>query len=61
LSPEEVLGVYQKTFQIPPPPSFVLAIRGVSFELGEPLSNLAQQNLQAALSFLCRFITNGEK
>ncbi len=56
LSPEEVLGVYQKTFQIPPPPSFILAIRGYSFELGDPLSDLAQQNLQAALSFLCRFI-----
>jgi hydrogenase maturation protease len=56
LSPEEVLGVYQKTFQIPPPPSFVLAIRGYSFELGEPLSNVAQQNLQATLIFLCRFL-----
>jgi len=56
LSPEEVLGVYQKIFQIPPPPSFVLAIRGISFELGEPLSDVAQHNLQAALVFLCRFL-----
>jgi len=57
LSPEEVLGVYQKTFQTLPPPSFVLAIRGTSFELGDPLSNVAQQNLQSALSFLRRFLS----
>lgn len=57
LSPQEVLGVYQKTFQIPPPPSFVLAIRGTSFELGEPLSDFATHNLQSALKFLNRFLS----
>lgn len=57
LSPEEILGVYQKTFQSHPPPSFVLAIRGTSFELGAPLSEVAQQNLQSALSFLCQFLS----
>jgi hydrogenase maturation protease len=57
LSPEEVLGVYQKTFQIPPPPSFVLAIRGFSFELGDPLSKTAQLNLQYALKYLCQVLS----
>jgi hydrogenase maturation protease len=57
LSPQEVLGVYQKTFQIPPPQSFVLAIRGTSFELGDPLSEFAEHNLQSALKFLSRFLS----
>ncbi|MEY3219709.1 MAG: hypothetical protein RIT27_1066 [Pseudomonadota bacterium] len=56
LSPEEVLGVYQKTFQMIPPPSFVLAIRGISFELGDPLSEIAQQNLKRALDFLSSYL-----
>jgi len=58
LSPQEVLGVYQKTFQMIPPPSFVLAIRGTSFELGDPLTPFAQKNLQSALTFLCTLLAN---
>lgn len=56
LSPQEVLGVYQRVFQRPPPQSFVLAIRGTSFELGEPLSDFAAHNLQCALAFIKRFL-----
>lgn len=45
LAPEAVLQVYRRTEKGEPPPSFVLCIRGESFELGEPLSAAAQANL----------------
>ena len=51
LSPAAVLHVYQQINHAPPPPSFQLAIRGESFELGEPLSAAAKANLAAALAF----------
>ncbi len=47
LSPDAVLQVYARTLG-PPPPAFVLAIRGESFELGAPLSAAARQHLDAA-------------
>ena len=51
LSPAAVLHVYQQINRVPPPPAFQLAIRGESFELGEPLSVPAEANLAAALVF----------
>jgi hydrogenase maturation protease len=51
LSPTAVLHVYQQINHIPPPPAFQLAIRGESFELGEPLSAAAKVNLAAAIGF----------
>ncbi|MCP5158354.1 MAG: hydrogenase maturation protease [Gammaproteobacteria bacterium] len=51
LSPTAVLHVYQKINHVSPPPAFQLAIRGESFELGEPLSVAAEANLTAALKF----------
>ncbi len=51
LSPEEVLETY-RTITGTPPPAWVLAIRGESFELGDALSPAAAANLDAALSFL---------
>lgn len=47
LTPAAVLQVYVDTFGTPPP-AFVLAIRGESFELGAPLSPAAQRHLDAA-------------
>lgn len=52
LSAEAVLDTYRGLFG-PPPPAWMLGIRGESFELFEDLSALARQNLQAALRFLC--------
>jgi hydrogenase maturation protease len=49
LSPGAVLHAYQKLFD-EPPPAYVLAIRGESFELGEDLSAAATANLAAALA-----------
>lgn len=51
LSPAAVLQVYAQVNHAPPPPAFQLAIRGDSFELGEPMSAAAEAHLTAALAF----------
>jgi len=51
LAPEALLKVYQQFYQEAPPDVFILCIRGVQFELGEPLSIQATENLAAALKF----------
>ena len=51
MSPASVLQVYQDIKHCPPPPSFMLSIRGERFELGEGLSDQAQENLEAAFEF----------
>ena len=51
LSPAAVLHVYQQINHALPPPAFQLAIRGESFELGEPMSVAAEAHLVAALEF----------
>lgn len=50
MSPSAVLYVYQAVTGREPPPSYQLAIRGSSFELGEPLSGSARDHLEAALA-----------
>lgn len=50
MSPEAVLETHRETLG-EPPESWVLAIRGERFELGDPLSEPAQANLDAALAF----------
>lgn len=57
LGPETVLHVYQKLQGRPPPPTFVLCVRGEAFALGDPLSNAARAHLEAAwqkLQALCQ-------
>jgi hydrogenase maturation protease len=56
LSPSAVLHAYRKLFG-EPPPSYVLAIRGEAFELGEGLSVAAKNNLDAALGWLREWLT----
>ena len=48
LAPEAVLQVYASVQRRPPPPAFVLCIRGNDFRLGEGLSPAAERNLAAA-------------
>jgi hydrogenase maturation protease len=48
LSPEAVLATYQRVHGLPPPESWVLCVRGESFELGEALSGDATGHLEAA-------------
>lgn len=51
LSPAAVLDAYLQLFG-EPPPAWMLAIRGESFELFEPMSAAATTNLAQALDFL---------
>ena len=52
ISPAAVLRVYEEIKGAPPPPSFLLGIRGERFELGDPLSPAAEQHLAAALTLV---------
>jgi len=54
LPPEAVLQVYRQTEGAAPPPSFVLCVRGESFELGAPLSSAAAGYVDAAFAQLTR-------
>jgi hydrogenase maturation protease len=58
VAPETLLGVYAMVHGEAPPPAFILCIRGDQFELGEPLSPLAQQRLDEACEFACRLFEN---
>lgn len=52
MSPGNLLHTYQQVFQKKSPVTFMLAIQGVSFELGETLSEQAQLNLQRVTKFI---------
>ncbi|MES9901217.1 MAG: hydrogenase maturation protease [Sedimenticola sp.] len=51
MSPAALLAVYQQVYNRPPPPAFLLAIRGYDFELGAPISDQAERNLRMAVAF----------
>ena len=52
MSPEAVLHVFEQIYHQPAPQAFLLAVRGESFALGEPLSRSAIENRDAALALL---------
>ncbi len=58
MSPGAVLAVYEQINDGPPPPAFMLSIRGYEFELGEPISQQARANLQDACAQACEFLKN---
>jgi len=60
LTPEDLLGFYQKSLGVIPPQAFMLSIKGESFELGEPISAIAQQNLLEAQSFILQWLTESD-
>lgn len=49
LSPQAVMQVYEELNDEPPPPCWLLAIRGEAFELGQPPGRAASANLDAAV------------
>ena len=57
MTPQAVLQVYVELEDCDPPPTWLLAIRGNSFELGENLGSAAQQNLAAALAWVEEWIS----
>lgn len=56
LSPQSLLAAYARHYRQAAPSAFLLAIRGHRFELGEPLSQAAQQNLAAAQTHLLHWL-----
>ena len=52
MSPAAVLHVYRQIHPESPPPSYLLAVRGEFFDLGEPLSEAAAANAEAAFALL---------
>ncbi|MDD4930348.1 MAG: hydrogenase maturation protease [Gallionella sp.] len=62
LAPDALLKVYEQFYQEKAPDSYVLCIRGESFELGEPLTAHARTHLAAALSLVRQLIkTPGDR
>jgi hydrogenase maturation protease len=59
LSPQALMQVYQDLQGEPPPTCLMLAIRGDSFELGEPPSASALQHLAAALTWATHALQTG--
>jgi hydrogenase maturation protease len=57
MSPAAVLHVYRAVTGKEPPPTYLLAIRGERFELGEDLSASAREHLHAALEFAARLLS----
>ena len=57
MSPQSLLAVYEKVNSRPPPPAFLLSIRGYEFGLGLPLSGQAAGNLDKAIDFINRLLT----
>jgi hydrogenase maturation protease len=59
MSPQAILHAFTQLEGHPPPPCWMLAVRGESFELGEPLSSSAELHLRAALSWAERWVESG--
>ena len=56
LEPEQLLAVYWQWLGLPAPAAYVLEISGTDFELGRPLSAMADANLRLALGFVVRLL-----
>ena len=58
LSPEALLHTFNTLGCGAPPPAFALGMRGHAFDLGQPLSAQARQNLEMAWGLLNRLLDN---
>jgi hydrogenase maturation protease len=58
MSPGAVLEVYRHIYEKAPPASFLLSMRGESFELGQGLSEIAQGRLSLAVGLVERLCGN---
>ena len=61
MSPAAVLHVYRQIHSKPPPPGYLLAVRGEFFDLGEPLSESAEANAEAAFTLLQKLCADPRK
>lgn len=55
ISPTALLHAYRQVYRKDAPPAFLLRIRGYGFELGDPLSDKATANLEAATKLVVEF------
>jgi len=60
MSPESLLATYEKVNLAPPPPAFMLSIRGYEFGLGLPMSDKASANLADSFSFIKQLLTKNK-
>ncbi len=60
MSPQSVLAVYKQYHDALPPPCYMLGIRGYEFNLGEPLSESAEHNLQQAVGFVSTLLETAD-
>src|SRR5690606_21479669 len=56
VSPQAILQVFRDVEAEPPPPCWLLAIRGDAWELGTAPSDMARRNLQEAIDWGRRWI-----
>lgn len=59
MNPAALLHAYRQVYGSDAPPAFLLRIRGYDFALGDPLSNKASANLEAATRRVVEFCTEG--
>ena len=60
MTPSTLLHVYQEVYGYPPPPTFLLRIRGYHFGFGATLSSKATTNLEAAVKVVGRLCKIGD-
>lgn len=58
LSPQALLQVFVDVHGRPPPPVTLLAIRGESFELGEPMGAAAHDHLNQSVDWVRRWVAD---
>jgi len=58
MSPGAVLAACAEAFAQPPPPGFLLAIRGERFVLGDPISAAGRRNLRDAAEFYRQLLSD---
>ena len=56
MSPSALLHAYRRVYGKDAPPAFLLRVRGYGFQLGDPLSDLARVNLEAATKLVAEFV-----
>ena len=59
VSPQAILQVFREVEAEPPPPCWLLAIRGDAWELGTAPGDSARQNLKEAVDWGRRWIAKG--
>lgn len=57
VSPQSLLSVYEKVNSLAAPPAFMLSVRGYQFDLGLPLSDSAEANMNEALNFIKKLVS----